>query len=47
MSGEKRSVAEAYSNKDDKGRFVGKEPSMGHLVFKYNSRDQADIYLHK
>jgi hypothetical protein len=47
MSGEnKRSVAEAYSNnKDTKGRFVGKEQSMGHLVFKYNSKDQADMFL--
>jgi hypothetical protein len=36
MSGEnKRSVAEAYSNnKDAKGCFIGKEQSMGHLVFK-------------
>jgi hypothetical protein len=47
MSGEKRSVADAYSNnKDAKGCFVGKEQSMGHLVFKYNSKDQADMFLH-
>jgi hypothetical protein len=46
MSGEKRSIAEAYSNnKDAKGHFVGKEQLMGHLVFKYNSKDQADMFL--
>ena len=47
MISEKKPAAAGSSSNatNNGGQVAGKEPSMGRLVFKYNSKDRVDMYL--